>query len=86
VNVPEYDAHELAVAFARLEGRVIAMTDMLERDRQSESQRGQDHEARIRAIELRPRAITWPEFLTTTVSMIAGSGALAAFVSYFVIP
>lgn len=62
------------IALARLEGRVIALTEAVERERMASHGRLDDQEQRIRMLESRPRAITWPEFLTTTVSLIVAAG------------
>lgn len=76
------DNENLAISFARLEGRVLALTESIERDRTAHVDRNKDHEARIRAIEARPRAITWPEFLTTAVSLVAGTSGLVVLIQY----
>lgn len=67
-----------AVILARLEGKI----DLLHAELRSTNARGEDHEARIRALEARPEGITPKTLLTTVagcVSILAGAVAVVAF-------
>lgn len=62
-----------AVTLARIEGKLDLINASLARH----DDRGDDHEARIRALEARPAGITAAKFLSTVV----GFGSLAAALS-----
>ena len=70
--------HELAMALAELKGEVKAMRETLDKAAVVSEKRESDHENRIRLLESRPVGITWPSFLTTSVSLILAAGGVLA--------
>lgn len=66
-----------AVTLARIEGKL----DLLHAALSAAQSRGDDHEARIRALEGRPAGITPAKFLTTLVGFGSLAAALASVVT-----